>query len=401
MAAAVHTPVQPDIQYHPDYEKYTARVARRKATEELSKSLPEGFPQKLESPLVWEGKDVEKRDDWIFKLNDAQREEIDAALNSFKALKLSLGNINAETFPLPNLGPTLRSLSNEIHNGRGFFVLRGLDIDRYSREDNIIIYAGVSSHIGSIRGRQEDRRFNANGGSVVLSHIKDLTRTADANTIGAPSNTNDKQVFHTDSGDIISLLCLHPAAEGGESQISSSWLVYNILAKERPDLVRTLSEPWPVDGFNNPEKPYTTRPLLYHQKATETTPERVLIQYARRYFTGFLAQPRSTNIPPISEAQAEALDALHFLAEEHSAALDFQKGDVQYINNLSIFHARKGFRDEPGKERHLLRLWLRDPELAWETPEPLRGRWENVYGDVKVEEQVFPLEPKLRKSVGR
>lgn len=103
-------------------------------------------------------------------------------------------------------------------------------------------------------------------------------------------------------------------------------------------------------SFNNPERPYTLRPLLYHQDATASTPERVLIQYARRYFTGFLAQPRSANIPPITEAQAEALDALHFLAEEHSAALGFQKGDVQYINNLSIFHARKGFRDGPGKE---------------------------------------------------
>ncbi|GAB1205260.1 hypothetical protein APSETT445_003933 [Aspergillus pseudonomiae] len=394
------TLVQPDIEYHPDYEKYTARAARRKATEQLPTTLPDGFPQKLESPLVWEGKDVEKRDDWIYKLNDAQREEIDAALKSFQAQNLTLGNINQDTFPLPNLRPTLRSLSNEIHNGRGFFVLRGLDIDRYTREENIIIYAGVSSHIGNIRGRQQDRRFTPDGGSVVLSHIKDLTRTSVANSIGAPSNTADKQVFHTDSGDIISLLCLHPAAEGGESQISSSWLVYNILAKERPDLIRTLSEPWPLDGFNDPVKPYTTRPLLYHQKATDTTPERVLIQYARRYFTGFLAQPRSTDIPPISEAQAEALDAIHFIAEEHSAALDFQKGDVQYINNLSIFHARKGFRDEPDKERHLLRLWLRDPENAWATPEPLRERWENVYGNVTVEEQIFPLEPKLRKTVG-
>lgn len=104
------------------------------------------------------------------------------------------------------------------------------------------------------------------------------------------------------------------------------------------------------------------------------------------------------------------------MAEEHSAALDFQKGDVQYVNNLSIFHARNGFRDEPGKEyvlrlmssgpqanssrRHLLRLWLRDPEYAWETPEQLQPRWETVYKDVAEEEQVFPLEPIIRKNIG-
>ncbi|GMF80405.1 unnamed protein product [Aspergillus oryzae] len=86
MSVAVQTLVQPDIQYHPDYEKYTARKARRQATEQLSKTLPDGFPQKLDSPLVWEGKDVEKRDDWIYRLNDAHREEIDAALKSFQGI---------------------------------------------------------------------------------------------------------------------------------------------------------------------------------------------------------------------------------------------------------------------------------------------------------------------------
>lgn len=125
--------------------------------------------------------------------------------------------------------------------------MRGLRVDSYSREDNIIIYAGVSSYIGNIRGRQQDQR-HSNGTSLVLSHIKDLTNTAEKGSIGAPSNTNDKQVFHTDSGDIVSLLCLHPAASGGESMISSSWNVYNILAKERPDLIHTLAGNWDVDG---------------------------------------------------------------------------------------------------------------------------------------------------------
>ncbi|KXG49015.1 Taurine catabolism dioxygenase TauD/TfdA [Penicillium griseofulvum] len=395
----ITVPTQPDIQYHPDYEKYKERTRRRKETETLQSTVPSGFPQKLISPLVWEGKEVEKRDDWIYQLYDDQLDELDAALKSFKSLNLPLGDINQSTFPLPTLHTVLRDISKEIHTGRGFAVLRGLRIDDYSREDNIIIYAGVSSHIGNIRGRQQEGRL-ADGTSPVLSHIKDLTNKVDKGRITAPSNTTDKQVFHTDAGDIISLLCLNRAAEGGESYLSSSWHVYNILAKERPDLIHTLFQDWPLDGFDNPVRPYSLRPLLYHQSATATTPERIVIQYARRYFTGFMAQPRSKGIPPITEAQAEALDALHFLAEEHSAALDFQKGDVQYVNNLSIFHARNWFRDEPGKERHLLRLWLRDPENAWETPEKLQERWDIVYDDLPGDKQAFPLEPALRKNVG-
>lgn len=50
--------------------------------------------------------------------------------------------------------------------------------------------------------------------------------------------------------------------------------------------------------------------------------------------------------------------------------------------------------------RHLLRLWLRDPENAWVTPEPLQPRWDAVYKDVTEDEQTFPLEPALRKNLG-
>jgi hypothetical protein len=111
----------------------------------------------------------------------------------------------------------------------------------YSREDNILIYAGVSSYVGALRGVQDK-----NGG--VLTHIKDLSKTHPAKSIGAPAYTTDRQVFHTDGGaDVVSLFALDTAAEGGISKISSSWRVYNDLAENRPDLINTLSQPWPVD----------------------------------------------------------------------------------------------------------------------------------------------------------
>lgn len=85
---------------------------------------------------------------------------------------------------------------------------------------------------------------------------------------------------------------------------------------------------------------YTTRPLLYYEDG------HIIIQYSRRHFTGYNTQLRSSNIPPITEAQAEALDAVHFLAEKFSLGLNFQKGDIQYINSLGLLHARDAFRDD-------------------------------------------------------
>lgn len=102
-------------------------------------------------------------------------------------------------------------------------------------------------------------------------------------------------------------------------------------------------------GKNGPPG-YTSTPLLHYQPPSAEDPERLIIQYARRAFTGYWGLPRSSSIPPITEAQAEALDALHFLAEKHAVALEFCQGDIQFVNNLSIFHARGSFKDSSEKQ---------------------------------------------------
>ena len=288
---------------------------------------------------------------------------------TFAGLGLPLGHISTETFPLPDLHPELRRLSRELHTGHGFFVLRGVRVESHTREDNIAIYAGLASHIAPLRGRQ-DTKIHGRPADVVLTHITDLTGSANDGVIGSPAYTADKQVFHTDSGDIVSLFALETAGEGGASKLASTWRVYNELARTRPDIVRTLAEDWDVEvlvrflydcahiinlganlfgRFGDPTQRHTSRPLLYHQPATESTPERVALQYARRYFVGFGALPRGPDIPPITEAQAEALDALHFLGERFCLSTGFERGDMQFVNNLAVFHARDGYRDTEDK----------------------------------------------------
>ncbi|KAJ4161954.1 hypothetical protein NW765_010043 [Fusarium oxysporum] len=323
-------------------------------------------------------------------------------------LNISKGYIAQETFPLPTLHSELRRLSRELHFGHGFFVLRGLDVDRYTREENIIIYAGVSSHIGPIRGRQ-DAYFQGERADVVIGHIKDVrsglgeSRDKTKIKIGTPAYTADKQVFHTDSGDIVSLFALSTAADGGASRLASTWRVYNHIAATRPDLIHTLSGRWDAELFTktvNDTDRFMSRPLLHHLPASADgkTPDRILLQYGRRYYVGFGEIPRGKHLPPITEAQAEALDTLHFLGERFSVSTNFEKGDMQYVNNVAIFHARDGFTDTKDKQRHLLRLWLRDPEYAWKTPAALASRWERVYGGVLPGLQTFPLEPHTRSE---
>ncbi len=267
-------PGQPDIDYTPDYDKYLARTKRRTETEHLKETLPPGFPLRLSSDLVWDGNDIHEKYDWNYQLTDENLGELEAALAYFKGwlerpaapplfysrhLQLTssgipdtqkpLGCISQETFPLPNLHGKLRAISDEVYNGHGFKVVRGVPVRSHTREENIIIFAGISAHIAPVRGRQ-DRQ--SDGGAtpptdVVLAHIKDFTSQMEASRIGAPAYTAEKQVFHTDIGDVVALFALGEAAAGGQSCLSSSWKVYNELAATRPDLIWTLSEPWAAD----------------------------------------------------------------------------------------------------------------------------------------------------------
>ena len=162
------------------------------------------------------------------------------------ASKKSIAEISPDTFPLSELHTTLRDISNEIHNGHGFKIVRGLPVDDFTREENVIIYAGLSSHVAPIFGRQ-DSTWQDKPADVLVAHVKDLSQGCATADIPGPVVTSDKQVFHTDAGDVIALFCLSEGYSGGESYLASTCHGYNELAATRPDLIRTLSEPWAFD----------------------------------------------------------------------------------------------------------------------------------------------------------
>ena len=83
----------------------------------------------------------------------------------------------------------------------------------------------------------------------------------------------------------------------------------------------------------------------------------------------------------MTETQAEAIDMVHFTAVKHQLTVKLERGDMFLINNLAVQHARSAFIDKPFQRRHIIRLWLRNEELAWETPEGLKKTWFEKYGD--------------------
>ena len=55
--------------------------------------------------------------------------------------------------------------------------------------------------------------------------------------------------------------------------------------------------------------------------------------------------------------------------------MDFEPGDMQFLKNASVLHKRTEYEDwdEPERKRHLLRLWLVQPEFSAGDAELRRG----------------------------
>ncbi|KAK3486066.1 uncharacterized protein B0T23DRAFT_245056 [Neurospora hispaniola] len=359
--------IRPDIDWIPSYKVFKKRV-QRLAAQNLNRptTLPAGWPAKITSERVWSGSDFKSEDDYVVKLSQEDILEIESALEFFKTLDLGPDDVSKSNFPLPNLGPKLEEVSDIIHNGRGFVVLRGLNPDKYSSTDNILLYLGVTSYIAETRGMQD---FD---GRMIL-HIQAVRKESDVTQHGSMPNSpyvNRAQPFHTDLCDVLSLYALGVAKYGGESYLASSATIYNEIARMRPDVIHVLAQDdWPFDEFYKNQ--YHTRPLLYNFSSSSSVDGRKEhhgpgFQFSRRPLTGAHFSPHHPLVPAMSEVQAEALDMVYFLAKEHALEIQLQKGDMQIFNNFAMLHARSSFVDEgEHHKRHMLRLWLRNEQKMW------------------------------------
>ena len=196
------------------------------------------LPGHISGPSAWYGPQMARRDDWIRPLAASEISEIDAALTAFRASGMPMQEISERSFPLPTLGPRLKDLLRELLDGRGFVMLRGLPVERYSVEDAAIAYLGIGRYFGSLR--------SSNARGHLLGHVKDVgLDIKDGNT--RFYQTSRRLEYHTDSADLVGLLCLATARHGGESFIASSVTVYNEIVKRRPDLVAAAFLPFATD----------------------------------------------------------------------------------------------------------------------------------------------------------
>jgi hypothetical protein len=295
-------------------------------------------------PAAWRGDALDPRA-WTVPLDGAAVAELERAGEAVRARGIGLAAMRREDFPLSSLSSTIARWRDELRHGRGFLVLRGLPVDRWSDDDASLVYWGLGLHLG--------RPGAQNPMGDLLGHVVDTGEDA-ANPFVRRYRTAGDIAYHCDLADAVGLLCLRTARRGGASRIVSSVTVYDELLRRRPDLIDRLYEPVALDRRDEGQSGPGWVPAV----PCRFGGGRLRTFYHSDYFRSAARHADA----PIGPLERELFDAYEAIASEPGLYLDmqFEAGDVQLVSNHVVLHARTAYEDwpEPARKRHLLRLWL-------------------------------------------
>lgn len=327
---------------------------------------------------VWTGAQALNDDAWSRQLSDGEIRAIETGIEAFARTDLPWQAADRSNLPLEGLSDLFASVREELEEGTGLFRLRGFPVDRFTLDQIKSFYFAFGDRVGqpvsqSLSGQR-------------LMQIEDLgAKSKDYGVIAAGNSGEDFRSsrsramstgglrFHTDRCDVVSLMCVRQASQGGHSRIASVPAVHNLMLERRPDLLEELFTPYPRSRFGeeaHDASAYYMLPVFAVRDGKFTS------HYSRTYIEASQSNP---DVPRLREAQNEALDFLNALANEVSFEMTLQPGDIQLLNNHVVYHARDPFVDDAaaGQKRLLLRLWLAMPNSR-----PLPEDYKVLFGHV-------------------
>lgn len=373
------------------------------------------FPQEIVGETVWKPEDYQNHPErWVHRFSDDEIVEISKAADDFISSgtpMTGITKVGASTigwrgrvreradwmsasqakFPLPNMANFLEPMRKEILNGKGFILFKGFPVQEWGNHKSAVAYMGLGTYLGYF--------VSQNGLGHVLGHVKVslvglpalVKESCSRHVSNSPPSPQDtgadptqidkvriyrttaRQFFHSDDCDIVGLLCIAKSLEGGESDIASVHHVYNILQKERPDVVKTLTTPnWYFDRkgeVSAGQEPYTKQPVLYREPGPNG---RVYCKWDPYYVKSLSRFSDAGLIPALSPEQVEAAQVLEDTCMRHALHMILDIGDIQFLSNAHVLHSRTEYKDFPAPHprRHLMRLWLATPEGegGWQLP---------------------------------
>ena len=323
----------------------------------------------IDHPGAWKVADFKTPADCTIEFTATQLRDIDRAIRQIKAAGLSLDNLQREHFDVPSLRPVIEEIRHEIEDGRGFVVVRRLPVGDYSKDEIGMIFWGIGTYLG--RGLSQSVLGDR------LGHVKDFSRE---DPLARAYRNKQELSPHTDSCDLVGLACLRDAKLGGVSRLTSALTVHNVMLEEYPEALECLYRGY-VFHRRGEEKPGELPYTPYRVPVYSNTEAKVSARYVRTYVEAGEAAAGHK----MGEAELTVLDRFEEVAKRPELMLEFtlRPGEVYFINNYTILHARTAFDDGDAEEdhrRHLLRLWLEVPGMRPVHPYIRRNGIEAVSG---------------------
>lgn len=316
----------------------------------------------ITAPCAWCGDELARSTRWIRTLGADDVAAIDTALAGARARNLAWSEITRENFPLPGLGRLLADMRAELEDGSGVLKLRGLPVGRYEPEDLRRIWYGIGCNLG--RPVHQNRfgelmRDIRDEGAGIGDKYGKVERKAGGTFLSSYARTlsNGPLRFHTDRCDVVGLLCVRQAGSGGLSRLASSVAIHNEMLRTRPDLLELLFQDFPRSRFGEE----ATRPEeIYHLPIFGLRDGKFTSHYSLTFIEAAEMVP---GVKKLTEDQRAAIALLMKLADELAFNMMFEPGDMQFLNNHVVYHARTAFTDDApaGRDRLLYRLWLTMP----------------------------------------
>lgn len=290
---------------------------------------------------AWVGDQLTEHD-WLVRLSDEQVSSVAAAVAQARASVPSMMELTAGSFPLGALADEVADWRRRLVDGLGFLLVRGLPVDLWSREDIEWAFWGLGQHLGEPGAQNPARDLLGRVTDYHDPHGSDQREYRSAGSID----------FHCDAADVVGLCCLATAAEGGASQLVSSVTVFDRLIVADRSAAEALFEDFTLDLRQGPGVVpawLRVQPCCYDGETLRT--------FMHLGYFGSADRHADVDMP---DHHRRVLEAWSQEANRSGVALsmDLRAGDIQWVSNHSVVHARSGYVDDPSTPRELLRLWL-------------------------------------------
>src|SRR3954454_7493278 len=202
--------------------------------------MPEGMTAMARHREGWLGAELD-RDALYWEFTPAHLAATDELMEKIEAAGLPFHEIRRHHFSHPALDADLAALLAQIENGPGLVIMRGFPVAKYDAERMQSVYWGIGTHFGRGCSQSADGDY--------LGYVTNVAKASRGYT------TDRELQLHTDSAEIVGLLCVRDAREGGLSIYASSLKVREIIAREHPEYLPVLERGFRCDrrGEEAPE----------------------------------------------------------------------------------------------------------------------------------------------------